>query len=649
VSQPAWIEANQLALTREVAEIKLALERHRDRHEGAAPAPQIAPQENPVSDGDALSAVDAVTSAFALSPFERRVLVLCAAVELDGSVASLCAAAAGDPQRSYPTFALALAAFPDAHWSAIVPASPLRHWRLVEVTAGQPLTSGPLRVDERVLHFLAGIEYVAEQLDGLARPLPPAQALPPSQQHVAERLAAHLRDRSARDSPITQLCGADRRTRDAVAAAAFELVGRRVCALAAEAVPVHPAEHEGLLRLWEREAALGGAGLLVDCDDLNELEPGRRTAVERLIDRIDAVAVVSARDLVRGLRRESLRLDVGKPTAEEQAQLWRDVLRPHADLNGSVEVLSSQFDLDPYAIATVAASLDGPGGNDDLETRLWDECRRLSRPRLDDLAQRIVPAAAWDDIVLPAPQREVLREITIHVRHRARVYETWGFRAKSSRGLGIAALFAGPSGTGKTMAAEVLADELRLDLYRIDLSAVVSKYIGETEKNLRRLFDAAEGSGAILLFDEADALFGKRTEVKDSHDRYANIEVSYLLQRMEAYRGLAILTTNLVEALDPAFRRRLRFLVQFPFPNEEQRREIWERTFPQETPRRGLDVARLGRLDLAGGNIRNIGLSAAFLAAEADDAVEMSHVARAARAEYAKLERPLPEIDWTVS
>src|SRR6266568_5035966 len=204
----------------------------------------------------------------------------------------------------------------------------------------------------------------------------------------------------------------------------------------------------------------------------------------------------------------------------------------------------------------------------------WDTCRVQARPLLDDLAQRIEPAASWDDLVLPELQRQVLRDIAMHVKQRARVYETWGFATRGTRGLGISALFAGVSGTGKTMAAEVLANELRLDLYRIDLSAVVSKYIGETEKNLRRVFDAAEEGGAILLFDEADALFGKRSEVKDSHDRYANIEVSYLLQRMETYNGLSVLATNMKSALDPAFMRRLRFVINFPFPDTEARAAI---------------------------------------------------------------------------
>jgi SpoVK/Ycf46/Vps4 family AAA+-type ATPase len=226
-----------------------------------------------------------------------------------------------------------------------------------------------------------------------------------------------------------------------------------------------------------------------------------------------------------------------------------------------------------------------------------------------------------------------------------KVYESWGFAGKSRRGLGISALFAGASGTGKTMAAEVIGKELRLDVYRIDLSSVISKYIGETEKNLRRVFDAAEGGGSILLFDEADALFGKRSEVKDSHDRHANIEVSYLLQRMESYRGLAILTSNIKSALDQAFLRRIRFIAQFPFPNAEQRQEIWKRIFPKQTPTEKLDYRKLAKLNVAGGNIRSIAMNAAFLAADAGEAVQMKHILQATKSEYVKLERPLTDVE----
>jgi SpoVK/Ycf46/Vps4 family AAA+-type ATPase len=232
----------------------------------------------------------------------------------------------------------------------------------------------------------------------------------------------------------------------------------------------------------------------------------------------------------------------------------------------------------------------------------------------------------------------VLREIATQVRQRAKVYEEWGF-GEQRRGLGVTALFAGVSGTGKTMASEVLAADLHLDLYRIDLSQVVSKYIGETEKNLRRVFDAAEGGGVILLFDEADALFGRRSEVKDSHDRYANIEISYLLQRMEEYRGLAILTSNQRAALDHAFLRRLRFIVEFPFPVAPARADIWRRVFPPATPVEGLDAGKLARLNVAGGSIRNIAMNAAFLAAEAGQPVRMSDVLHATRTECAKMDK----------
>jgi SpoVK/Ycf46/Vps4 family AAA+-type ATPase len=255
------------------------------------------------------------------------------------------------------------------------------------------------------------------------------------------------------------------------------------------------------------------------------------------------------------------------------------------------------------------------------------------------LAESIETRAHWDDLVLPEDQYQMLREIAAQVRQRLKVYESWGFGARSARGLGISALFSGPSGTGKTLAAEVIAGHLQLDLYRIDLSQVVSKYIGETEKNLRAVFDSAEQSGAVLLFDEADALFGKRSEVRDSHDRYANIEVSYLLQRMESYRGLAILTTNIRGALDVAFLRRIRFIVSFPFPDTELRTRIWSHIFPAETPTHDLDFNKLARLNVTGGNIRNIALNAAFLAADLGEPVSMSHLLRTARSECLKIEK----------
>jgi SpoVK/Ycf46/Vps4 family AAA+-type ATPase len=332
--------------------------------------------------------------------------------------------------------------------------------------------------------------------------------------------------------------------------------------------------------------------------------------------------------------------------------MWHQALGGDPAALPAARMLANQFHLEPGAIRAAIADArarltledsEPDPAPDTLAQAAWDSCRALSRPRLDDLARRIEVSAGWDDLIVPEPQQQMLRAIAAQLRHRATVHTDWGFAGQSERGLALAVLFAGSSGTGKTMAAEVLARTMRLDLYRVDLSAVVSKYIGETEKNLRRVFDAAEESGAVLLFDEADALFGKRTEVRDSHDRHANVEVSYLLQRVEAYRGLAILTTNMKEALDTAFLRRLRFVVTFPFPDPVARARIWARMFPQATPTSGLDMARLAQLAISGGQIRSIALNAAFLAADAGRAVTMADIRAAARNEYVKLEKTLTD------
>jgi ATP-dependent 26S proteasome regulatory subunit len=411
-------------------------------------------------------------------------------------------------------------------------------------------------------------------------------------------------------------------------------------------LPAGPQELDSFVRLWLREAALSGGALLVECDELDPADGAHAIAARRVMEQVHAALIVSSRERRPDEWRPLVTFEVGPPRSDEQAAIWRESLAEAPCLDGEITALASQFSLGVPAIrALCAQALDPDKSTADLSSRLWAGCRSQARPRMEVLARRIEPSATWDDLVLPQPQLRTLREVAVHVRRRAKVYEQWGFAARYTRGLGISLLAAGPSGTGKTMAAEVLANELRLDLYHIDLSQVVSKYIGETEKNLSRLFDAAEGGAAILLFDEADALFGKRSEVKDSHDRYANIEISYLLQRMEAYRGLAILTTNMKDALDAAFLRRIRFVVQFPFPDAAQRAEIWRRVFPPATPAEGLDVDRLARLNVSGGNIRNIAMNAAFLAAEAGQPVRMPHLAAAARGEFTKLEKPLSEAE----
>jgi hypothetical protein len=405
-----------------------------------------------------------------------------------------------------------------------------------------------------------------------------------------------------------------------------------------------------LVRLWEREAILSGAALLLETDDLPTADAAS-AAVALVVESLHAPLILSSRQPHSTLSRPRAVFYTSRPTRAEQADLWRISLQsPQPEAKEAlIDTLVAQFNLAPIAIRSAAQRASGNGDSiapqHSLTPVLWDACRIEARPRLEGVAQRIEATATWDTLVLPEKEREQMRQISLHVRQRIRVYEGWGFADRSSRGLGISALFAGPSGTGKTTAAEVLAHELRLDLFRIDLSQVISKYIGETEKNLSRVFDAAEQGAAVLLFDEADALFGKRTEVKDSHDRYANCEVSYLLQRMEAYRGLAILTTNRKSFLDQAFLRRLRFVVEFPFPEASQRAEIWRRIFPSRTPVEGLNIDRLSRLRVSGGNIHNIAMGAAFLAADAGHPVRMEHLLAAARTEFAKLEIPLNDTE----
>jgi SpoVK/Ycf46/Vps4 family AAA+-type ATPase len=274
---------------------------------------------------------------------------------------------------------------------------------------------------------------------------------------------------------------------------------------------------------------------------------------------------------------------------------------------------------------------------------LFAAARDQSGRDLAAAATRIAPVSTWSDIVLPDDSVAQLRELCERVAHSHQVLSAWGFERRLSHGKGVTALFSGPSGTGKTMAAEVIANALGLDLYRVEIPAVVSKWIGETEKNLDRVFRLAEN--AILFFDEADALFGKRSEVRDAHDRYANVEISYLLQRMETFDGLAILATNVRHHMDEAFLRRLTFVIQFPFPDDLQRQRIWQRIWPEETPvAADLDFARLARMfAFAGGHVKNVALAAAFTAAARGSAVEMSDVLHAVRREYQKLGKTLGE------
>ena len=488
-------------------------------------------------------AIAFLAEVFGLTAFERDVLLLCAGVEMDSQLAAQCGTLKGRTQPGCATFDLALAALPDPHWSALTPSRPLRHYRLLEVGAGHGLTSAPLRIDERILHFLAGINLLEPRLRPFAHINPYPDWIADSHTTIAVR-AQGILENHGNDCPILHLCGDDAQGQEDVAGLASRNAGRHLLVLPVENLQA-AADFAELAILWEREMLLLPATLLIQCGAEGLVGPARRLA-----EMLPAPLIVASRDPIR-LNRPLLRLDVDKPRPAELRGLWERALGPAAlHCNGTLAHLAEQFRLSARTVFSTGA-VAAPGTESAGPDELWNACRSLARPRLDDLAERIVPAAQWDDLILPELQKMTLRQLSAQARHRMQVHETWGFSARGRRGLGLSVLFAGDSGTGKTLAAEVLACDLRLDLYRIDLSAVVSKYIGETEKNLKRVFDAAEEGGAVLLFDEADALFGKRSEVKDSHDRYANIEVSYLLQRMEAYQGLAILTTNMKVVAGP--------------------------------------------------------------------------------------------------
>lgn len=619
--------------------------------DGASPeAGKVAEATDRTQSVDA-PALSVLCDRLGLSPFERDVLLLCAGVELDTRFATLCALAQGEPTRPFPTYALAMALFDEPAWDALSPGRPLRYWRLLEISqlGAQPLTASALRVDERIVSFIKGLNYLDDRLSSLVTPMTTGtlDELPVSQQTAVWRIVS-LADGPPRRVTTVLLAGRDSQSKRHVAGAMAAVAGLHLYRLPVEVLPVHESELETLARLWQRECLLLPLALYVDAHDLDRAALGSAAdntmqRLTRFLARTGGLVFVDVREGAGSPLDMTGCIEVEKPTPGEQQSIWSIALGDEAA--DSAALLAGQFNLSQHDIGTIIAKARTDDGASTLHERVWQGCIAKTRPRLDRLAERIDAKATWDDIVLPKPEVALLRHIVAQVQSRSEVYDDWGFRSRMNRGFGITALFGGDSGTGKTMAAEVLANALALDLYRIDLSAVVSKYIGETEKNLRQVFDSAEDGGAILLFDEADALFGKRSEVKDSHDRYANVEINYLLQRMEAYRGLAILATNMKSALDHAFMRRLRFIVNFPFPGPVERRQLWEKAFPSSAPIGALDFERLSRLSLTGGNIHSIALNAAFLAVRSRTPVTMGLVLEACRVEFRKMDRPVNEAD----
>jgi hypothetical protein len=621
-----WPERNQRWLAERIAFWR--------EHLSQQQTGRAAAQMPPVTDPEFQPAAMRVRDLFGLSAFEAELLVLTAGIEIDAAFRAAVAHAQGVSPRETMrvSFSLALSMVPQSHWDAISPLGPLRHWGLVDLDTASGVAESGLRIDERVLHYLTGVAAFDERLVGAAEwdegPVDEA----PSE--VSARIADEL---TRVGHPLVLLTNATmdasrRRIGRAIVRAAFRRVGLRTLWVQ---VPAGNAEARDVIELGtriDREAVLAQAGVALGLP-VDAVQSG---AVLRLIGALRAPVIalgaLPALELADLADRTPLRFSVPAVDLSPPPGLPPAVARAGARALHQFRVDSGLLD---QALTAVAGLSDETA----IDEQVWNALRESARGGLDALAQRIDSRATFDDLVVPPPVSSQLREIASQLRHRQRVYEEWGFGAQGNRGLGIAALFSGESGTGKTLAADAIANEARLDLYRIDLASVVSKYIGETEKNLSRLFDAAEHSGAVLLFDEADALFGKRSEVKDSHDRYANIEVAYLLQRVESYRGLAILTTNMKSALDRAFLRRIRFIVQFPFPDETARAAIWRRQFPPTAPVEAVDVAALSRLQLSGGSIRGVVVNAAFHAAARNEPIGQEALIHAARAEFAKLER----------
>jgi hypothetical protein len=621
----------------------------------------------PVAPGTAL---DWLTREHDLSEFDADVLLLAVAPELDRRYETVFAQLAGDARVLRPTVDVALRLLcatalerveRRARFSAGAPL--LRHG-LASLAGDSTLLSRQVVPDPQVLALLLdepGLDARLVHCCRLIEPDAPGEATSGREAQVGATLVA---ERLAESTGLRVMLHAPER-------AAGPRVGERIahadgrsllvvdCGALVGAVEDAPAA----LRLALREARFHGAvAVLQDVEALSPQAPDRPPApIVAALDEQPGVTLLCTTTphahAWAKLLSQAVAIELPPPEAAARRQLWERALAGVATRleRDDLDALAARFRLGPSEIAGAvtgaarAARLDAAlaGGEAAAPDRLdvFAAARRQAGQELARLARKVELGYGFDDLVLPPDRLAQLRELLAHVAHRVRVFEDWGFARKHPQSTGLSALFAGPPGTGKSMAAGVIARELALDLYRIDLSTVVSKYIGETESNLDRVFSAAERSNAILFFDEADALFGKRTEIRDAHDRYANLEVSYLLQRMEDYDGVVILASNLRNNIDKAFARRIRFTIEFPMPDEAERLRIWEQVWPEELPRDpDLDFAGLAaRFDLSGSGIRNVVMSAAFLAASDGGRVSAGHLTHAIRREYENARRVAPD------
>ena len=582
-----------------------------------------------------------VTRALGLDLLDAAVLAVCTAPELNPRFGRLFAYLQDDVTRKLPSARLVGHLLEgEGVTAADVMASfdhdrPLRRLGAVKLLgdAQTPLAERPLKVADRLAAHLLGA-----RMDDMPAPvrlrLVPIPAHDPGRHEHVASVAAMLSRPS--ELPVV-VCGPDA---EALLAKAY---GRPL-------VVAH-------VRDMEQREVMADAALISALEDrplvfegLEDLDPAERARMLRAVDQRGERVVVAAPSRGAALAlgdRTVLLVEAPPPTYAERQQAWTDLtgVEDTRDVAAKFRLSMGQI-VEAAEVARLAAA--ARGDDQPVSSDLDLGSRQASSSRLGELAARLPPGYRWEDLVVPERQLELLQSISAYLRHRDRVLSDWGYDRSVARTQGLKVLFAGESGTGKTMAAQVLAAELGLELFRVDLATIVSKYIGETEKNLDRIFGAADGSNAILFFDEADALFGKRSEVSDSHDRYANIEVAYLLQKMEGYAGAVILATNFRRNIDDAFVRRLDFVIDFPFPEAEDRKRIWRLLLPEEAPiAEDLDIDFLAtQFKLSGGGIRNCSLSAAFQAADDEGVIEMRHLVRAVALEYGKQGRLTLEADF---
>jgi SpoVK/Ycf46/Vps4 family AAA+-type ATPase len=622
--------------------------------------------------GQVLPRLERLSRLFLLSGFEQEALMVCLAPELDLRYERLYAYLQDDATRRRPTVELVLRLLGPtlearvAARRALGPGGTLFKAGILalsdEAAAQWPLLGRPLRVDDRIVEYLLGSDRLDERLVPFTELYPPAgdgdaPGLPDGLIEGLVRLARASRD-SGTAGPVIYLQGPTGTAKVATARALCGIAGLPLLVVDLGAM-LESDRTTSLLETAIREAMLQGAALAIDGfgrllareQELRAL----RNSLRRLLARCHGITFLlgEARwepaSWLPGANPLRVELQSAGPAA--RSRLWRKKLESLLPAEEATE-LAARYRLDGDAIDAVAAAARsralGRGDGRAVPEDYRAAAKAIAAPPMDDLARRVEPRYGWDDIVLPPDSLAQLHELCERAQHHEMVLEKWGFGRKHARRAGLTGLFVGQPGTGKTMAAEIIAGELGLDLYRIDLSSVVSKYIGETEKNLERIFRAADQGDALLLFDEADALFGKRSEVRDAHDRYANVEVAYLLQRLEAYEGIALLTSNLRGNIDEAFMRRLDYVLEFPMPEEAERLAIWRRALPQEAPLApDVDLAFLARkFKLAGGHIRNIALTAAFLAAAEGGVIAMKHLVRATRREHQKLGKLIGEGDF---